>query len=312
MTTPASWPFSRDLPALKKALSDLDAEFASPSMEVAGDSWQGRLLALLVASREQSLTQATNLLKENNWQPDAAKAGIQAASDDYAGRRDAVVALIQDMQTLSGRLDACYLLDDKPADGGMTVRQLYDKWKDKPVFADPAAQQARKQALQPVTGRVEELLRIEALDRSGLAPLVANPPADRAQQVAVWRRLGAITTSPWPMTVQELGTELDMRQRLRPLIYGVADAARQKALLDELDSQGNQRIKQCFAPTGGRRGRVRIALVTRVSGCAEVAAGSVGSARRAAGQMGTVRRRPGFRGCSTMSGCMTSAVSWIR
>jgi len=143
---------------------------------------------------------------------------------------------------LKRQLDAGYLPDDKPPGASSTSRQLRDRLQGAGIPDDLAP------FLKPQLDRVNSLLAIRGLPREKLVAMAKAPdelPAPQGPMV-LWRRLGEL--DDWPASLDELKTELALRQRVEKLAAEVRKNHPQAVawLPQALVAQGVTRWGRCF------------------------------------------------------------------
>lgn len=146
-------------------------------------------------------------------------------------------ALAADLSALRGALDSARALDEG---GDASPRAVVARWTREGLLREPAV----ARAAAPVTDRVAALERIAVTaDSAALLDAARSAGEARPEQLfAAWRRLGERPASPWPAAAADLRAETD----LRPLLLGAAraapDAARARALAEEVRIGQRQRL----------------------------------------------------------------------
>lgn len=220
--------------AMKTWLAALDSRIPRPVAAA------GRLHAPAMTQREQALARVLARVQPQAPVLDdpVLETEIDSAVTRLGGWYARAVALEADLARIEAALDAGQTLNEGGAAG--SLRALTEKWTRDGLLRDPAT----AAAAAPVLDRVQQLERIaKEPDSAALVEIARSSPADRPEQIfAAWRRLGERPASPWPADAADLQAEIALRTPLLQAAARVPDAARARALADEVRAAQTQRI----------------------------------------------------------------------
>ncbi len=233
--------------AARTLLSRIDAALTAPDAvraDAEPNEWDGDLLLGLVrAQREQQLAQVVSRV---DWSlapealGNAVGSSLAAQQRTYNAWQGRVAELVADMARAETLMASAHLPEDKPADGGRTLGEIFAFWQGDEVLADVDGRDVFASIFK-LHGSVAALA---SADVPTLASLAGDEDAPAVVAFGAWRRLGepaAGGAARWPTTVAQLETEAVLRERVATVIGSVSESTRATEMRSELDAQGQAR-----------------------------------------------------------------------
>ena len=215
--------------SLQAALKKINAAFdVQPRIKSPGRKWSDAIaLAAADENRARELQASIGLIK-------SADDGIASVDDtaltqltrQYTAWRTDATALIADYARAEDLLSELHADDEQPGPDEPSIRQVTQKWEDRPILADSAV----ANAIAPLRQRAQLLLSVARLqDRVQLLDHAATSK-DPAAIRAIWLRLCSVGRGQF----SDLAAELGVARQLERAIDDVADGSRKRSLQDEL------------------------------------------------------------------------------
>lgn len=163
----------------------------------------------------------------------------------FSSHGDDLFRLTENFYGLNKSFEDCYLFDDNSVrESSDEFISLHNDLKNqtdlKDIFIDTSRIQTKYQNL---IGRIVKLEEIMASnDRAYLAQTAGHPDSQTETIYAAWKRLGEMTSPPWPGT-DEGDTEERIRDILSNRFQNISDASRSNELINELSSVAKERQK---------------------------------------------------------------------
>lgn len=242
-------------PEYQAAARDVDAILASverrvpASIERPGLSdtpWIAALDAEARARRERAFRRLTDGWAASPGVPDFTDPAVQGSVADAANEQAVwlgrVAALARDLQRMQALLDTARSFTEVV--DGVSLEQLSARWQADPIMKDAAV----RAAAAPMIDRADALAVIETqVDARALVEQVMQGRPDRPEAVlGAWRRLGSVRATPvaplWPVSVQDVETELSLRDPLNRVTATIPVAARRGVLEEEIRTEQSRRF----------------------------------------------------------------------
>lgn len=223
-------------------LKRIDGALEAPDAVTAADEpeeWDGqRLLALVQAQREEQLEQVVEAI---DWSLDAAALDtavdqrLVAQQETYNAWQARVGELVGAMARGEDLMARLHLPEDKPADGGQSVAEIFDQWLSDSVMEDVEGASIFASIVDSYT----QLKSLEGADVAALVAIAQQDGVDPVLQFGAWRRLGE--TDRWPRTPAELATEAQIREGVGAIVATMPDQQRASVMQSELVGEGQTR-----------------------------------------------------------------------
>ena len=178
--------------------------------------WKQELAQVYVLGRNDKISRIVERIPLKNGTPDANDATFKdfrtAQFSEFAQWRADLAGLIMAFDTIEDTLGLCHLLDDNVAQGGRTVRSVWQEWKDTGILEDSSIRKA-------VAGLIARIARLEQIEQSSdpqeLVPIALDTNSESEAAYAAWTRLDQMPNLLWPDQYEDLTQDRGIRDRLR-------------------------------------------------------------------------------------------------